>query len=160
LFKKYRLSRFLHHGVFTPQKRFYSVLERAMSRREQKSGLHRKHLIEHLSKTFLYGCMDCGDCGLDACAYSCPMAACPKCQRNGPCGGSMDGYCEVYPQKRFCIHYLAYHRLKKYGEIDKMSSFITRPNNWDYFQTSAWSNYTHQRDNVSTRIPIEIGLKG
>jgi hypothetical protein len=41
--------------------------------------------------------------------------------------------------------------LKKYGELSKMDSYITPPNNWDFYETSGWSNYTHERDNAAKR---------
>lgn len=159
VYKRYRLSRFFHHWVLTQNKRGYKILEKVMDWRERKKGLHRSHVLEHMGKTVLYGCLDCGDCGLEPCIYSCPMTACPKCQRNGPCGGSKDGWCEVYLGERYCIHYMAYHRLKKYNELYKMSTFITPPNNWEFFETSGWSNYTHLRDNTSRRIPVELGFE-
>lgn len=160
IYKRYGLSRFFHHLVLTPGKGFYGTLERMMDKRDKKKGIHRHHGLEHTGKTFLYGCIDCGDCGLEACVYTCPMAQCPKCQRNGPCGGSNPGgWCEVYPDERYCIHFMAYYRLKKYNEMYKMSSFTTPPNNWDYFETSGWSNYTHKRDNAANRIPISVGLE-
>ncbi|GHU10209.1 methylenetetrahydrofolate reductase [Betaproteobacteria bacterium] len=149
--KGYGLSRFFHKLVLTRDRGFYGVLKGVMDRRERKRGKHRTHNLEHLGKTMLYGCLDCGDCGLETTIYSCPMTACAKCQRNGPCGGSTDGWCEVYPGERFCIYYKAYHRLKKYGELHKLGDFIAPPNNWDYFETSGWSNYTHERDNAANR---------
>jgi methylenetetrahydrofolate reductase (NADPH) len=149
--KGYGLSRFFHRLVLTRDKGFYGMLKGVMDRRERKRGKHRTHNLEHLGKTMLYGCLDCGDCGLETTIYSCPMTACAKCQRNGPCGGSIDGWCEVYPGERFCIYYKAYHRLKKYGELHKLGDFIAPPNNWDYFETSGWSNYTHERDNAAHR---------
>lgn len=158
VYKRYRLSRFFHHWVLTQNKRGYKILEKVMDWRERKKGQHRSHALEHMGKTILYGCLDCGDCGLEPCIYSCPMTSCPKCQRNGPCGGSTDGWCEVYPGERYCIHYMAYFRLKKYNELYKMSSYITPPNNWDFYETSGWSNYTHLRDNTAHRIPVSLGL--
>ena len=155
LMKSYGLSRFFHHWVLTPNKRFYGILKGSMDRRDKKKGENRHHGLEHLSKTVMYGCLDCGDCGLPATIYTCPMTYCPKCQRNGPCGGSADGYCEVYPKDkpnpRFCIHVKAYYRLKKYQELEKLDTFYTPPNNWDFFETSGWSNYTHGRDNFAKR---------
>jgi methylenetetrahydrofolate reductase (NADPH) len=151
IMKGYGLSRFFHHWVLTQDRRFFKALSWVMDRRERKRGVHRRHGLEHLGKTLLYGCMDCGDCGLEAAVYTCPMTQCPKCQRNGPCGGSVDGWCEVYPNERYCIHFKAYHRLKKFDELHKLDSFITPPNNWDYYETSGWSNYTHKRDNAAAR---------
>lgn len=175
LFKRYRSSRFFHKLLLTQQyddegdivgrSCLNPMLARRMDALDRKKGLNRPHGLEHTSKAFMYGCIDCGDCGLEAVVYSCPMASCPKCQRNGPCGGSMDGYCEVYPSTsdegaRFCVHYMAYHRLKRYGELDKYTSYITPPNDWAFWQHSAWSNYTHGRDNCARRIRIDIGFGG
>ncbi len=175
VFKWYKTSRFFHkmlltqtyddEGNIVDHVRFNKTLANVMDRRDRKKGINRHHGIEHTGKAFIYGCIDCGDCGLEAAIYSCPMAACPKCQRNGPCGGSMDGYCEVYPPTgekppRFCIHYMAYHRLNKYNEMHKYTSFITPPNEWSYWTRSAWSNYTHGRDNCSKRIKVDLGFDG
>lgn len=159
VYKRYRLSRIFHYWVLTYNKRGYRLLEKVMDWRERKKGMHRSHALEHLGKTMLYGCLDCGDCGLEPCMYSCPMTACPKCQRNGPCGGSQDGWCEVYIGERYCIYYMAYHRLKKYNELYRLSSYITPPNDWELFETSGWSNYTHLRDNTAKRIFVELGFE-
>jgi methylenetetrahydrofolate reductase (NADPH) len=154
IMRSYGLSRFFHHVVLTKGRGLYPALKSIMDLKERKKGRHRNHALEHLGKTVLYGCLDCGDCGLEATIYTCPMAKCPKSQRNGPCGGSMNGWCEVYPNEKYCIHFKAYQRLKKYGELHKIDSFITPPNNWDFFETSGWSNYTHDRDNASHREPL------
>lgn len=175
LFKGFRSSKVFHklfltqkydeHGDIIGRGCMNGLLAWNMDRLDRKKGVNRAHGFEHVGKTFLYGCIDCGDCGLESVAYSCPMAMCPKSERNGPCGGSMDGYCEVYPPTkeggtRFCVHYMAYHRLKRAGELDTYTSFITPPNDWTYWQRSAWSNYTHGRDNCAKRIPIDIGFGG
>ncbi|MDR0500858.1 MAG: methylenetetrahydrofolate reductase C-terminal domain-containing protein [Coriobacteriales bacterium] len=151
LMRGYKISRFFHRLVLTRNKGFYKILSSVMNAKERKRGINRAHKLEHLGKSVLYDCMDCGDCGLEACIYTCPMSQCPKCQRNGPCGGSFNGWCEVFPNERYCIHFKAYHRLKKYNETSKLDSFITPPNNWDYYNTSGWSNYTHCRDNAAKR---------
>ena len=175
LFKLYRTSRFFHdlmltqkydgQGDIIERDGLNPLLARRMDTLDRKKGVNRAHGFEHGCKALMYGCIDCGDCGLDCVAFSCPMASCPKSQRNGPCGGTMDGYCEVYPPTtgegaRFCVHYMAYHRLKRAGELDKYTSFITPPNDWTYWQHSAWSNYTHGRDNSARRIRIDIGFDG
>ncbi len=148
----YRMSRAFHHMVFLEGKKMEPIVHRRMVSLEAKKGVHRKHGLEHLAKVQLYGCQDCGDCGLYAVAYSCPMSACPKCQRNGPCGGSNDGWCEVYPGERYCIWYKAYHRLKPYHEETTLGDYIVPPNNWDAFETTGWGNYHHGRDNIARRI--------
>lgn len=175
LFRLCRTSRFFHRTFLTQEydddgnivgrEGLNPLLARRMDALDRKRGVNRSHSLEHGCKALLYGCIDCGDCGLDAVAFSCPMASCPKSQRNGPCGGTMDGYCEVYPPTsgegaRFCVHYMAYHRLKRYGELDQYASYITPPNDWTYWQHSAWSNYTHGRDNSARRIRVALGFGG
>ncbi|MCL1846690.1 MAG: methylenetetrahydrofolate reductase C-terminal domain-containing protein [Coriobacteriia bacterium] len=152
IFRNYGISRFFHYWVLTKNKRGFPILKKLMGWRERKKGLHRRHGLEHTGKALLYGCLNCGDCGLEAAVYSCPMSQCPKCQRNGPCGGSANGWCEVYPEERYCIYFKAYHRLKRHQELQKLDTFITPPNNWDLFETSGWANYTHDRDNAAHRL--------
>ncbi len=153
--KTYKLARFTHKWLFTPEKKFFPFMQRKMYKKEQKHGTHRHHPIEHTAKSFLFGCMDCGDCGLPSTAYVCPMTQCPKCQRNGPCGGSADAWCEVYPGERLCIFYRAYHRLRKFGEESKLKGYIVPPNNWDLFGGSPWAAYFLGRDNISRRIYLD-----
>ena len=143
----YPLSRVAHKVAFTEGKGLYPAMSWVSHRGEAKKGRHRGHHLEHLGKVVMYGCRDCGDCGLHATAYICPMSQCPKTQRNGPCGGSSEGWCEVYPGERYCIFYKAYHRLKRYQQESTLRETIWPPVNWDFFQTSAWSNYHHGRDN-------------
>jgi len=69
-------------------------------------------LVEYASKRPMYGCRMCGDCTLYACAFLCYEAGCPKRMLNGPCGGSLDGFCEVYPGKKRCFWVRVYDRLK------------------------------------------------
>ena len=52
-------------------------------------------------------------------------------QRNGACGGSFNGWCEVYPEKRQCIYVKAYARLKNYGEEAALDREAIPPCNWD-----------------------------
>lgn len=175
LFRLYRTSRFFHktfltqeyddEGDIVERDGLNPLLAHRMDVLDRKKGINRAHGLEHGCKALMYGCIDCGDCGLETVAFSCPMASCPKSQRNGPCGGTMDGYCEVYPPTsgegaRFCVHYMAYHRYKRAGKLNDYTSFITPPNDWTYWQKSAWSNYTHGRDNCAKRIRIDIGFGG
>ncbi len=56
---------------------------------------------EGLVKGILFDCHTCGQCVLSKTGLICPMS-CPKGLRNGPCGGTLDGKCEVYPDNR-CV---------------------------------------------------------
>ncbi len=51
-------------------------------------------MTERLGK-FYERCRHCGDCLLNHTDGLCPVTACPKSLRNGPCEGERDGKCEV-----------------------------------------------------------------
>jgi len=58
--------------------------------------------LERSLKGLLFECRMCGGCTLSAGGMACPMN-CPKCHRNGPCGGVRpDGGCEIEPALR-CV---------------------------------------------------------
>ncbi len=46
-------------------------------------------------------CGMCGDCDIRLFGGICPSSQCPKGMRNGPCGGAVDGKCEL--DERKCI---------------------------------------------------------
>ncbi len=100
--------------------------------------------IERVIKVLSNDCLQCGDCALPDLAYICPMSQCPKNQRNGACGGSKDGWCEVYPEEKECIYVRSYERLKPYGEEEQLE--YIPPVNWELNQTSSWLNYFLGKD--------------
>lgn len=55
-------------------------------------------VFDKLVKQPIFGCQQCGQCLLSQTAYVCPMT-CPKGLRNGPCGGTTEGMCEVLPDR-------------------------------------------------------------
>ncbi|HWQ73917.1 MAG TPA: methylenetetrahydrofolate reductase C-terminal domain-containing protein [Syntrophomonas sp.] len=138
----YRLMHWLHQVFFTPGKNLYPF----MRRHYELSKNPRRYKFEHLLKVMANGCLDCGDCALLDLAYLCPMSQCPKQQRNGPCGGSYDGWCEVYPQEKKCIWVRAYANLKASHQESQLENQYLPPVNWDFFQTSTWYNYYTGRD--------------
>ncbi|MDD4571319.1 MAG: methylenetetrahydrofolate reductase C-terminal domain-containing protein [Clostridia bacterium] len=149
----YRISRFVHKAIFEPNRACYgaaSAVCRAAQGRRRAKPLTK---IEHLAKVMMYDCKDCGDCALMDTAYTCPMSRCPKNQRNGACGGSQDGWCEVYPNQRKCIYVKAYSRLKNYRE--KLPKYLVDPCNWDLYQTSSWINFYMGWDHSAKRLNIK-----
>jgi methylenetetrahydrofolate reductase (NADPH) len=82
---------------------------------------------------------------------------------NGPCGGSVEGWCEVFPGKRQCIYVRAYARLKPYREEETLREGYIPPRNWELDQTSSWANYFLGRDHHAlARIlppPADQGCK-
>ncbi|MBN2066229.1 MAG: methylenetetrahydrofolate reductase C-terminal domain-containing protein [Candidatus Thermoplasmatota archaeon] len=73
-------------------------------------------------------CQLCGECILDQFAGFCPVARCPKSMLNGPCGGSIDGQCEVHPDLD-CVWYLIYKKLKEQGKTAQLRC-ICQPKDW------------------------------
>ncbi|HWP97111.1 MAG TPA: methylenetetrahydrofolate reductase C-terminal domain-containing protein [Syntrophomonadaceae bacterium] len=138
----YRMMRFFHHMFFTPEKRLFPVMQRFYNGVKNP----RKYAFEHIMKVIANDCQDCGDCALLDIAYLCPMSGCPKNQRNGACGGSYNGWCEVYPNEKKCIWVKAYSVLKAYNEESELDTLYVPPVNWDLYHTSAWYNYYTGRD--------------
>ena len=102
------------------------------------------HALEQAAKVPMFKCRDCGDCSLPDIAYVCPESICAKNQRNGPCGGTRDGLCEVYDSE--CIWSQAYERLKAYGEEEDMLSNPVVVKDNALARTSAWANDLLGRD--------------
>lgn len=77
--------------------------------------------IERAGK-FYEMCISCGDCQLDKTGGICLMARCPKNTLNGPCGGSVDGKCEVNTEND-CAWVLIEERLKQLNRVDDIKDF-------------------------------------
>ncbi len=60
-------------------------------------------------------CAGCGDCVLHLTGGLCPVARCAKSLMNGPCGGSVDGTCEIHSDVE-CVWQSIHDRL---GSFDK-----------------------------------------
>ncbi len=72
---------------------------------------------------FIEVCMQCGNCVLATTVGICPLVRCAKSLLNGPCGGSVDGKCEISPDTP-CAWQLIYDRLKALGQLDKMEDIV------------------------------------
>jgi len=77
---------------------------------------------------FLERCAGCGDCVLDKTGGFCPVSRCSKSLLNGPCGGSMGGYCEVADDVP-CVWNQIYVQLDKQQMMNYMDD-IRPPKNW------------------------------
>ncbi|NJD76757.1 MAG: hypothetical protein FIB08_06645 [Candidatus Methanoperedens sp.] len=71
-------------------------------------------------------CGMCGECTIWKYGGICPVARCPKGLLNGPCGGAVEGKCEV--DERKCAWDEIYDRLKKLGKLSHLE-FIHTPRN-------------------------------
>jgi methylenetetrahydrofolate reductase (NADPH) len=152
----YSLSRAAHAAVFEPKSPLFKPVRGLAERIDSSKGWKKPFgSFENWVKTVLYGCKDCGDCALFDVGYLCPVSQCPKEQRNAPCGGSFQGWCEVYPYEKQCIWVKAYLRLKSQNKEDSIGAAIVPPRDWELWQTPSWLNYFLGRDHISKRIGIK-----
>lgn len=102
--------------------------------------------MEHWIKAPLFRCRMCGDCTLAELTYICPQSGCPKNLLNGPCGGSRNMACEVFPD-RYCYWVRVYNRADPASTPEQLggSPFLP-PRNWALDGTSSWINYFSGRD--------------
>ena len=140
----YKANRLTHDLAFRPGTPGYQAATRFYQAVEKYHLSRPVHVLEHAVKVPLFDCRDCGDCSLPDVAYLCPESQCPKGERNGPCGGSHDGICEVLPRQ--CVWVRAYDRLKPYGEelamLDRSPMLVDNA----LRRTSAWANTYLGRD--------------
>jgi len=110
----------------------------------------------------VFGCQACGNCVLGLMEYVCPMT-CPKNLRNGPCGGTSNGQCEVIPEQA-CIWVEVYQRAKSAHRVDELKVYIP-PRDRALQGTSSYINYFLNRDsrpdhpkpliNISNAQPVK-----
>jgi hypothetical protein len=74
-------------------------------------------------------CSICGDCILDKTGGICPVTRCAKSLVNGPCGGAVEGKCEVDPD-RDCAWALIFNKLKKTGQKENIFTELVAPRNF------------------------------
>lgn len=148
----------MHRVLFDERSPMYKMLRGYYRRLDDKSMLYRfSHGGELTAKRLFFKCQDCGDCVLAEMAYCCPRGQCPKNQRNGPCGGSHDGSCEVYPD-RPCVWTQVYRRLKSKGELEAYRDKYVPPRDAALEHTSGWANFFGERD-TSARIRTATALE-
>lgn len=103
---------------------------------------------EAFVKGMMFDCRSCGQCVLDKTGLICPMS-CPKGLRNGPCGGTRNGLCEVYPDKQ-CVWVRIHERTAKGSLLGP--DLLASPDS-NLFQTSSYINRFSGRD-MQARFPL------
>ena len=68
-------------------------------------------------------CKACGECILDETGGICPITRCAKSILNGPCGGQVNGKCEVGGYEDDCAWVLIYNRLKEQNRLELFEAF-------------------------------------
>jgi methylenetetrahydrofolate reductase (NADPH) len=150
----YKIFRALHRVIYDQRSILFKplqVLSAAVSGSSIEPAFTR---LEQIAKQLTNDCRHCGDCSLAELAYLCPASQCVKNQRNGPCGGSCDGWCEKYPNQRKCVYVLAYERLKSHNAEESLGAFQVPPVNYDLFEKSSWINYFLGRDHSAKLLGI------
>ena len=143
----YRLSRAVHALAFDRDRKLWGVMKRLFGWLDRKPDgflMRSVHGLERMSKSVMYGCEDCGDCSLPDTAYLCPRGSCSKASRNGPCGGSYQGRCELDDKE--CLWARAYERLKYYHESETMLDWPVVLYNPNLKKKSSWANMYLDRD--------------
>ena len=144
----YRLGRFGKEWLFDHEAPGFKLSAWFYKQIEKNKVVSRAaHIAEQSIKVPLYGCRDCGDCSLPDIGELCPESQCVKNQRNGPCGGTKAGKCEILDKQ--CIYLRAYDRLKLYGEEENM---LIRPvvfKDASLQGTSSWANTFAKRDHYA-----------
>jgi methylenetetrahydrofolate reductase (NADPH) len=105
--------------------------------------------VEALVKGVAFDCHACGQCVLSQTGIICPMS-CPKGLRNGPCGGTVDGECEVYPDRQ-CVWVRIHERIAR--ESFELPRLLPTPDN-SLLHTSSYINWLQGRDKHG-RTPLE-----
>jgi hypothetical protein len=98
--------------------------------------------VELAVKRPAFGCQACGNCVLGHMEYVCPQT-CPKQMRNGPCGGTFFGRCEVVDQP--CIWVGVYERARAADRVEALKIHIPPPDR-SLSGTASWINYFLERD--------------
>ncbi|MBW6519989.1 MAG: methylenetetrahydrofolate reductase C-terminal domain-containing protein [Desulfoarculaceae bacterium] len=166
----FRINQQIHDSVFTPEGFIFPLARGVSLRADQNSKVSSLYTFcEQLIKTLLFRCRMCGDCTLDESSYLCPQSGCPKKMINGPCGGSLHGFCEVYPKEKLCFWVKVYHsnppgqtrvddgRREANAEGASNGQRVTGgrslphcpllpPKDWSLQGSSSWLNYFAGRD--------------
>jgi methylenetetrahydrofolate reductase (NADPH) len=145
----YALANSIHELAFVETGALYEAAARLCVALDGGSGQKAFAKAEHLVKLLLVGCKNCGDCTLAELGFLCPQTGCAKYLLNGPCGGSRDGWCEVYPGRKKCLYVKVYERLKAVGQDGSMKKGLVPPRDWALNETSSWLNFFLQRDHTN-----------
>ena len=118
-----------------------------MDRLDCKKGVNRAYGFRAHVQDLLYGCIDCGDCGLESVAYSCPMACVPRASAMARAAAVWMATARcILPRRRAARAFAHTWRTidsKRAGELGKYNILHPAKRLGTSWQRSAWSNYTH-----------------
>lgn len=143
----YKIAKFAHRLAFDNGKGLAPIGKRLCHKGPNQSEPPKwLRMIEHASKSMLFSCHDCGDCSLGETAFLCPESQCAKNMRNGPCGGTREGRCEVLDVA--CIWSRAYDRKKSEGSAEALLDAVPVLQDQSLRGSSSWANYWHGLDHT------------
>ena len=135
------------HSAFFDSSHFFAPLYRELAETVDRmpAGELFMSIVEDIPKRTILDCQKCGDCAIQHVGFLCPESQCAKHIRNGACGGSLGGRCEVFPD-RPCVWDRAYRRMARAKTSHQLCEGCVPPRMWELNQTSSWLNYHLQRD--------------
>ena len=80
-------------------------------------------------RSFHRRCNLCGTCIVDEFNGICPITRCPKHMLNGPCGGSENGKCEVYPEMP-CVWEEIERKAREVGNYNHIFLHVFPAHDW------------------------------
>ncbi|MCK5494185.1 MAG: methylenetetrahydrofolate reductase C-terminal domain-containing protein [Candidatus Omnitrophica bacterium] len=99
-------------------------------------------VLEKAVKVMLFDCQMCGQCRLMYTGFICPMQ-CPKQMGLGPCGGSVNGVCELGRKEETwekCVWCSIYDRLNRWDLLELLDQVDAGPLNHTLHGSSSWIN--------------------
>ncbi len=146
---EFALGRAVHALAFEPGRFLYGPAK-ALAEKIKDTSLERPFAgFEYRIKKIIYDCRQCGDCALGETAFLCPQSQCAKFLLNGPCGGSRDGWCEVWPGQHRCMYVRVFERLSHVGCVKDLEDRPIPPRDWRLYLTSSWINFYLGLDHAS-----------
>ena len=155
----YRCLKTVHDLLFNKQSSLAPLCKSAAGLFEQNGRAWIiKRFLEDPFKKIVLSCRSCGDCAIQHLAFQCPESGCPKHTRNGACGGSREGYCEVNKEK-MCVWARGWERLNHTNETHLFLRDFVPPRMWELNESSSWINFhlgkDHQKSDSSESCGTE-----
>ena len=108
-------------------------------------GLNTRFIGAHTDKdSWDERCSACGDCAIHLFGGFCPITRCPKNLLNGPCGGSMEGHCEVNAE-RDCVWFQIIEKMTSAGKLDQLLQYRA-PKDWQASRAGGVRNQKREED--------------
>ncbi len=142
----YLIGKIIHALFFEPDRGLFNTAKRLVKKCHEKGCISWLTSFEYFFKELLYQCQRCGDCYLGDLEFLCPQSQCAKKLVNGPCGGSNNGWCEVWPEEKRCLFVRLFNRASWNTDILFKDQEIIPPRDWALDRQSSWLNFYLGRD--------------